>query len=200
MSTSTPTYRQQQAAATRERIVNAARKVFAAKGYTAATIADIAAEAGVAIPTVYKTFGNKRALLAAITDRWTAQFAPRRDASFPTDPKAALTFWAAITRRQYETGLDIALTYAGAVASEPDVQADLAPHLASRRWAIGKIAATAAPGFRPGVTRPQATALISALTLPEVYRELVRDHNWNPARYESWVTATLCAQLLREPD
>ena len=39
--------------------------MFEARGYEGARIEDIASEAGVAVPTVYKVFANKRNLLKA---------------------------------------------------------------------------------------------------------------------------------------
>ena len=53
-------YRQVQAAATRERIADAARRLFAANGYGSTSIEAIAAAAGVAVRTVYSVFGTKR--------------------------------------------------------------------------------------------------------------------------------------------
>ena len=101
-------------------MTRAARRVFAAQGYSAATIADVAAAAGVAIPTVYKLYGNKRALMTAVADSWEPQFVPSRESEdVPDDPWEAVAFWTAVVRRQWETGIDIALIYAGAVASEP---------------------------------------------------------------------------------
>ncbi|MDX6197066.1 MAG: Bacterial regulatory protein tetR family, partial [Actinomycetota bacterium] len=52
--------RQRQASATRLAILRAAQERFESNGYEAARIEDIAAAAGVAIPTVYKGFTNKR--------------------------------------------------------------------------------------------------------------------------------------------
>lgn len=66
MVTSRP--RQQRAQQTRQRISDAAKKLFLASGYAQTTITDIAAEAGVAHQTVYFTFGSKAAVLAAIMD------------------------------------------------------------------------------------------------------------------------------------
>src|SRR5579863_2269254 len=100
MSSGRPTHRQRQAEATRTRVIRAARRVFAARGYGAATIAGIAEAAGVAIPTVYKLYGNKRALLTAVADSWEPEFAPRGPEDVPDGPQQALTFWAAIVRRQ----------------------------------------------------------------------------------------------------
>src|ERR1700744_3054331 len=57
--------RQAQAAATRLRIIQAAHTEFEAHGYEGTRIEDIATQAGVAVPTVYKTFTNKRNLLTA---------------------------------------------------------------------------------------------------------------------------------------
>src|SRR5688500_952216 len=61
--------RARQAQATRGLIVEAAATVFEDNGYRGARIDDIAAAAGVAYPTVYKAFSNKRNLLAAAVQR-----------------------------------------------------------------------------------------------------------------------------------
>ncbi len=50
--------RREQAALTRARIVEGATAVFEARSYEGARIEDIASEAGVAVPTVYKVFAN----------------------------------------------------------------------------------------------------------------------------------------------
>src|ERR1700760_2983677 len=64
--------RQAQAAATRLRIIEAAHAEFEARGYEGTRIEDVAARAGVAVPTVYKAFTNKRNLLtAAVTTAMT---------------------------------------------------------------------------------------------------------------------------------
>src|SRR5699024_12561602 len=59
-TSSSLSYRQEQAAATRERIAAAARRLFAAQGYRMTTMTAIADEAGVAHRTVYTAFGAKR--------------------------------------------------------------------------------------------------------------------------------------------
>lgn len=196
MSSDTSSYRQQQAAATRIRVIQAAQRVFAAGGYSAATIADVAHAAGVAVPTVYKAFGTKRALLTAVADAWEQQFAPRGPEAVPHDPAAALAFWVSVVRRQWETGLDIALIYAGAVASEPEVRAELEPRLAAREGLIQAVSTTLTPALAPGLSVRDAAAIISALALPEVYRELVRDRGWTPDAFQTWLACTLTRLLL----
>lgn len=191
------TYRQRQAAATRARVTRAARRVFATRGYSAATIADVAQAAGVAIPTVYKLFGNKRALMTSVADSWEPEFVPSHETeAVPDDPAKALAFWAAIVRRQWETGIDIALIYAGAVASEPEIRKELEPRLAARERMIQTVSEKLQPALACGITPNDATAIISALTLPEVYRELVQDRGWTPDAFQIWLERTLTGQLL----
>jgi AcrR family transcriptional regulator len=50
----------------RQEILDAARKVFVDKGYAAATMNDIAAEADVAAGSIYRYFDNKADLIAAV--------------------------------------------------------------------------------------------------------------------------------------
>jgi len=54
--------------ATRERLLDAAETVFAAKGYDGAKISDIAEEAGVSVGAVYFRFKDKDALFFAIAE------------------------------------------------------------------------------------------------------------------------------------
>ena len=61
--------RAEQALQTRQRILAAAADVFEEQGFAGATIDDIAVRAGVAVPTVYKTFTNKPNLLIGALDQ-----------------------------------------------------------------------------------------------------------------------------------
>lgn len=64
----------------REQILQAARSVFAEKGFHRATIKEIATRAGVADGTVYNYFENKNALLLGLLD-WINQ-SDRRETDF----------------------------------------------------------------------------------------------------------------------
>ena len=57
----------------RQHILNAARNVFAKRGYHHTTIDDIVAEAGVARGTFYLYFEDKRAVFSDLIDRFSAQ-------------------------------------------------------------------------------------------------------------------------------
>jgi AcrR family transcriptional regulator len=173
--------------------------VFAELGYSTATIADVAARAGVAVPTVYKLYGSKRALLTEIANRWARAYVPSDNV--PEEAGAALGWWASVVRRQWESGLDVALIYAGAVTSETEVAKELEPRLAAREEMIGRVCDVVAHSARLALSREQAMAIVSAVTLPEVYRELVRDRGWTPDRYQRWVARTLVQLLLEsEPE
>ncbi|MFT4234395.1 MAG: TetR/AcrR family transcriptional regulator [Microbacterium sp.] len=59
---------------TRAQIVRAAFDVFSEQGFTAATIADITARAGVSRGLVSYHFGSKEQLVQAVLDEWFATF------------------------------------------------------------------------------------------------------------------------------
>jgi AcrR family transcriptional regulator len=196
VSTNKPSYRKRQAAETRARVAGAARRVFAERGYSAATITDVADAAGVAIPTVYKIYRSKPGLLAAVIDAWRAEFVPESFDAIPLDPPAALAWWAATVRRQWESGLDVATIFAGAVASEPAVRKELSARLATRDEWVRRIADIVEPRLATGRTIEDAAAILSALALPAVYEELVIGRGWTTGAYETWLSRTLESQLL----
>ncbi len=62
------TRRSLQAAQTRDDVLAAAIRLFSSAGWAGTTIAGIAADAGVAVETIYSGFGSKKALLRAAMD------------------------------------------------------------------------------------------------------------------------------------
>jgi len=72
------TFQEQVARLRRTQILNAAIKVFAARGFHRTTIRDVAKAAGVADGTIYNYFENKTALLLGILD--SLNESERRDA------------------------------------------------------------------------------------------------------------------------
>jgi len=59
----------------RRAIIEAARKIFAMKGYEDTTIAEIAEAAGIAVGTVYLYFGNKRDIYTSVSLDWATLLA-----------------------------------------------------------------------------------------------------------------------------
>jgi AcrR family transcriptional regulator len=66
----------------RSRLVEAARAVFAEKGYASTRVADIAERAAVGKGTVYEYFSSKEELLFAVFESINAQISTRIDSAF----------------------------------------------------------------------------------------------------------------------
>ncbi len=64
-----------QSAETRERLYTVALRLVAERGYAATTLRDIATEAGVSVGLLYRYFPNKQAVLLALYDDLSADFA-----------------------------------------------------------------------------------------------------------------------------
>lgn len=81
------------------RIVKAAEKLFARRGYSAVAMEDVAARADLAVGTIYNYFPSKSALLLAIVRRETVSLLARGqkilDAA-PGDPVAAVSAFTEI--------------------------------------------------------------------------------------------------------
>jgi len=61
----------------RVKLIAAARRAFAEKGYSAASMDDLTAEVGLTRGALYHNFGNKRGLLAAVVDQIDSEMASR---------------------------------------------------------------------------------------------------------------------------
>ncbi|WP_132558207.1 TetR/AcrR family transcriptional regulator [Rhizobium sullae] len=62
---------------TRAKLVAAARKAFAEKGYAAASMDELTAEVGLTRGALYHNFGDKRGLMAAVVNQIDAEMASR---------------------------------------------------------------------------------------------------------------------------
>ena len=75
----------------RERILEAARRVYAKHGFRGATTRLIAIEAGVNEVTLFRTFGSKSALLEAVLEQYAKDDTEPAFPDEPVDPVAELT-------------------------------------------------------------------------------------------------------------
>lgn len=94
---------QERSLATRERIVAAAERVFAEKGYEGARISDIAKLAGCSVGAVYFRFADKDALFFAIVESFRAGMRER----LPI-----------LTQRQFSSPYDVVSQYITVVANQ----------------------------------------------------------------------------------
>ena len=77
----TPTRRWARTDATQLRILDAATEVFSARGFSAATMADIVEHSGASIGSIYHHFGGKKELFLAIFERLSADIDAYIDAA-----------------------------------------------------------------------------------------------------------------------
>ena len=186
------TYRQQQAAATRDRIADAARRLFATDGYGSSSMEAIAGEAGVAVRTVYSAFGTKREILSLICERWLEQAQARERAQevfAEPDPVRRLRGAASWLRNLYSAGFDVVMIFEAATDESPETRALLRSKLAGRNEVMDAMIASL--GTHLDVPVPEAQAVYRALAAPGVYRELVEESGWTPEEFEHWVADSL---------
>lgn len=61
----------------RVKLIAAARKIFAEKGYSSASMDELTAQVGLTRGALYHNFGDKRGLLAAVVDQIDSEMASR---------------------------------------------------------------------------------------------------------------------------
>lgn len=202
MATSAPSYRQQQAQMTKDRIVGSARRLMAAQGWTPTTIEAIAVDAGVATATVYAAFGNKRALLEAMRE------VMRRDSSIPElmaqaaterEVERRLELWARLIRRQMETSYDVIAIHRDAARSDPAAAEAYRSVLDSRAKTFARFIHDLRDDLHATIDERSAVDLLWAFSNEELWRELVEERGWAPDRYEQWLARTLISQLVSTP-
>jgi AcrR family transcriptional regulator len=194
-----PTLRDERALVTRRRIADAARRLFVRDGYAATTLAGIATEAGVAVQTVYAVYGSKAGILRAL--REAAMQQPGADGLYAeamAEPSAVrrLELLARSIRVRWETSADIVAIHRDAATADPAIRAGVEETLGRRRGGLRALAITLDADLRPGLAVAQASALLDALTMPELYAELVDIHGWTPDDYEAWLAPALARELL----
>ena len=94
--------------------MQAATERFAARGFDATTLADVAADAGVSGPSVAFHFGNKDGLLAAVMDQYFAAVlvGVEAAASSPGSPRQRLQAFMEFWVRSHEGAFDLFSVFA----------------------------------------------------------------------------------------
>jgi AcrR family transcriptional regulator len=198
-------HRQAQARANRGAMIAAARDRFLGQGYAATTIADVAGDAGVSVPTVYKAFGNKGGLLKAVFDVTVAGDdepipIPERDfiQAIIQEPDAA-TKIARYLEHLAETmprTAPIHLLARDAGASDPDAAEVFEQVRAEMLEGMTMFAATLEATGELAVSADEARDILWALTGPEQFELLVLARGWPLERYRDFITRRLVDALL----
>jgi AcrR family transcriptional regulator len=196
--------RRERAARTRGAVLDAAERLFLDGGYAATSIASIARRAGVSPETIYKTFGSKPALLAALRDRALLGAGPgpaedRSDAARAeaSDGAELIQRWAQLATEVAPRVAPIMLVVRAAAATDADLgelwhQTEAARH----RRMTANAAAFAARGFlRRGVTVAEAADILFTYSSAEVYDILVLRRGWSVRRYRDFIATGMTAAL-----
>jgi len=196
--------RREQAEQTRERVLAAAERVFGERGFEAATVNAIAAEADVSPETVYARFGNKRSLLVELVGRAARgpdpspipeQVGPRAIAA-ERDQREQLRLFATDVVLRLERVGPLLAVLAGAAQAEPDLATVLKGIHSSRRKNLRIFIEALSTNGALSVSADAATDTVWALASPELHRLLTGMRGWSRPRYCDWLSATLSATLL----
>jgi AcrR family transcriptional regulator len=193
--------RAEQLDATRRRILDAARALFGKRGYPDTTMDAIARESGLAVPTVYKNFGNKRRLLLDLIDMTiNTRVPPEYDAviSQPTSP-GRLHGLARMCVTLASGASDVISIVVSAAGSDPQLAEMMNRIAEGRRRNAALIARSLAKdrALRPGCSEGEARDVMYALAGPELYELLVIRSGWSDEQFEAWLSRTLVESLLR---
>lgn len=200
-----PVNRKERALQTRERIASAAGRLFAERGYDGVAMDAIAAEAGVAVQTVYFAFRTKPELLVAVYDQAVL-------GSLTAPPPHRQEWFRAVldepdahrTLRLLVDGILTILERTGplmpVMMSAPDagVRAAFGERENLRHAGWGDVVISLGRGrLKRGLTAAAATDLLFALLSPTMHHVLCTTRGWSTPQFRTWVLGALEDQLLR---
>src|SRR4051812_36487613 len=192
---------------TRAAVIEAARTLFAERGYAATTIEAISDLSDTPQATIYRLFVSKVGILKALLDVSIGgddepvamlERPQVRDLFTDPDPHIQLARFAALLRDLMARSAPVHRLLAEAARSDQDAASLLDDIARQRQQGQQRMARSLARSgaLRPGLRERDAADIIYALASPEVYALLVLDRRWSGQRYERWVAGILTEQLL----
>jgi AcrR family transcriptional regulator len=198
--------RQEQARQNKARVLDAARARFLSDGYATTSIPTIAADAGVSVETVYKTFGNKAGVLKALFDIAVVgdeepvplieRDAVKRNMAEP-DPRQKLRMYAEFYVEAAARANPYQLLARNAAASDPAAAAVWAQMAQERLVGMSHFARHLHEGghLRPGVTADDARDILWTFISVEIWELLVVQRGWKPQKFALWMGDMLISAL-----
>jgi AcrR family transcriptional regulator len=187
--------RERRTAETRRAVVDAARELFVANGWAATGMREIAANAGVALETVYSHFSSKRGVLGAVADAAVVgDDAPIALAQRPEfvalgEGRRSARIRAAA---RLVTGVHVRTAAMAKLLRQaaPD-ELEIAEMLHSTRERQRRDVATALELVIGRAPTPSERDGVWAVVSPEVFLLLVEESGWTPEQYEAWIEEAL---------
>jgi AcrR family transcriptional regulator len=203
--------REEQARQTQRRIVDAAYGLLLEQGYTATTMAGVAAAAGVSTQTVYKAFGSKPALVKRVYDVTLVgddEPVPLTDRPevaamrAQTDPRRFLAGYAELGRGLAERlGPLLRVLVGGARTGDPELREFVDTVNGERLVGSGQIVDRLVElgALRPGLSPERARDAIWMLNSVEVWSLLTEQRGWSGDEYADWVGRAMGDAVLSPP-
>jgi AcrR family transcriptional regulator len=189
------------AALTRQAITDTARTLFAANGFFATTVEDIASGARVAPATVYAACGGKHGLLSTLMDQW--QSAPIIQTTYEhvtalSDGRKILRATASGTREVREQWGDVMRVALTTAPHDPRVADSLATVTGNYRHGMALTAKRLADigALKSGVSVAATTDVLWFYFGYFSYFTLVHENGWTLAKAEKWLLAQASSALL----
>ena len=190
--------------------MNAARHLFPERGYAATTVNDVATAAGVAVETIYRTFGSKAALFQAVVEAAIAGGAERatippeqrpavREMTDAQDARRVLELHAATQPGIHSRSGSLNRVLIEAASADPEL-ADVWRRLEDQRLAgMRRLAERLQDlgALQPALSIEAAADILWTVNSHAVYQMLVVERGWSHAQYRDWIVATNDHALLR---
>ena len=204
--------RDQRAETNRQRVVDAASRLFLRDGYHATTIEAIATAADVSVEMIYKRFGNKASLLRAAVAlavveapepvSFLAEFLalpPLQAVHAETDQAAQLRQLALFCPTRLERSAPIHAVLRSAGTGDPGSAEFLSSDHDIRQQSQRAMMDLVTPNGPLRVSPNGSGKTYSALANPDLFLLLTTHHQWTPDHYETWLADTLIRLLLPAP-
>ena len=169
-----------QAPSTSDRILDAAEDLFAAKGYSATSLGDVADRVGIRSPSLYNHFKNKEALYQAVLNRLLTDFsAPLEELDRGPVTSDRVFHWLEAIVRQHHANPNLARLLQHAALSGGPHTNELIDRLFRPMFQSGtriedrEISLFEDAGLQPWAVMAFNNLVMSYVTMAPMYRDLL---------------------------
>jgi len=188
--------RQDKTQTTSDRILDAAEDLFAAKGYSATSLGDVADRVGIRSPSLYNHFKNKEALYEAVLERLMVNFsAPLVELEQGPVTHERVLEWLEVIVRQHHSNPNLARLLQHAALSGGPQTNELIERLFSpmfqtstNRIEGGDITLLEKTGLQPWAVMAFNNLVMSYVTMAPMYRDLLGQDPFSDEALENQLT------------